>query len=217
MTEVNGTKDTSPPGAEHPPPARIPRPKRSAVRRRLLEAALPVFASQGFEKATLDQVAEAAGLTKGAIYSNFASKDDLFFAMMSEQALRRAQAVHAILAARPAGPDGQQGIRDIGRLLTDRLTRDREWQLVFLEFWGRAIRDDAVRAQFLAHRRALRKAIAERITQATGPAPAAACLTLDELVTVALALSNGLAIEEYIDPGLIAGNLLGRILERLSR
>ena len=216
MAEVNGTKGTSPPGTEDPPPARTPRPKRAAVRRRLLEAALPVFASRGFEKATLDQVAEAAGLTKGAIYSNFASKDELFFAMMSEQALHRAEAAHAILAARPAGPDGQQAVRDIGRLLTERLTRDREWQLVFLDFWGRAVRDDAVRAQFLAHRRALRSAITERITQATTQAPTAD-LTLDEIVTVTLALSNGLAIEEHIDPGLIADDLLGRILERLSR
>lgn len=175
-----------------------------------------MFASHGFERATLDQVAEAAGLTKGAIYSNFASKDELFFAMMSEQALRRAEAVRSVLAAQPAGPDSRQAARDIGRLLSDRLSQDREWQLVFLDFWGRAVRDDAVRAQFLAHRRTLREAIEERISQVTGKAPATAGLTISEFVTVVLALSNGLAIEEYIDPGLVRGDLFGRILERLS-
>ncbi len=217
MTGVNRTKVPSTGGAGHPSAPRIPRPKREAVRRRLLDAALGVFASRGFDGATLDQVAEAAGLTKGAIYSNFASKDDLFYAMMSEQALRRAEAVRTALAARPPGADGQQAVRGVGRLLTEAFTREREWQLVFLDFWGRAVRDDAVRAQFLAHRRTLRQAIAERIEQALGRATATGEFTVDELVTVVLALSNGLAIEEYIDPGLVAGDLVGRILERLSR
>ena len=68
---------------ESAPPSRARRPTREVVRRRLLDAALQVFAEQGFASASLDQVAEAAGLTKGAIYSNFAGKDDLFFAMMA--------------------------------------------------------------------------------------------------------------------------------------
>ena len=177
MTRVNRTKVPSAGGAGHPPAPRIPRPKREAVRRRLLDAALAVFASRGFDNATLDQVAEAAGLTKGAIYSNFASKDDLFYAMMSDQALHRAEAVRTALATRPArpgnGPDRRRDVRDVGRLLTEAFTREREWQLVFLDFWGRAVRDDAVRARFLAHRRTVRQAIAERIEQAARRPPGA--------------------------------------------
>jgi len=222
MTGVNGTKDPNAEGLPHPPVTRIPRPKREAVRRRLLDAALPVFASHGFGAATLDQVAEAAGLTKGAIYSNFASKDDLFYAMMNDQVLHRAEAVRTALASRPAGPGdpdspgGRRDAREAGRLLTEAFTREREWQLVLLDFWGRAVRDDAVRARFLAQRKTVRQAIAELIEQAAGPAPGAGHLTRAELVTVVLALSNGLAIEAYIDPGLIAGDLFGRILERLA-
>ena len=81
MSDVNGGPA---PGAMNPrtqPPVRVRRPGRAAVRRRLLDAALEVFAERGYASANLDQVAAAAGLTKGAIYSNFASKDDLFFAM----------------------------------------------------------------------------------------------------------------------------------------
>jgi AcrR family transcriptional regulator len=217
MTGVNRTKGPAAGDTGHPPAPRIPRPKREAVRRRLLDAALAVFASHGFDSATLDQVAEAAGLTKGAIYSNFASKDDLFYAMMNEQALHRAEAVRIALAARPDSADDQQAARGIGHLLTEAFTQEREWQLVFLDFWGRAVRDDAARARFLAHRRTLRQAIAERIEQALGQAPATSEFTPGEIVTVVLALSNGLAIEEYIDPGLVADDLFGRILERLSR
>jgi len=217
MTGVNGTKGPGAGDAGHPPVPRIPRPKREAVRRRLLDAALATFAAHGYDSATLDQVAEAAGLTKGAIYSNFAGKDDLFYTMMSEQALRRAEAVRAALTAPPDGADDQQAARGVGHLLTEAFTQEREWQLVFLDFWGRAVRDEAVRARFLAHRRTLRQAIAERIGQALGQAPATSEFTVDEIVTVVLALSNGLAIEEYIDSGLVAGDLFGRILARLSR
>src|SRR5664280_79057 len=79
-TEVRTAAPASSPNA--PPVVRARRPKREVVRRRLLDAALEVFAEHGFDTANLDQVAAAAGLTKGAIYSNFTSKDDLFYAMM---------------------------------------------------------------------------------------------------------------------------------------
>ncbi len=216
MREHNRTEGPSQGDDRQPSTARIPRPKREAVRRRLLDAALPVFASRGFDSATMDEIAEAAGLTKGAIYSNFASKDDLFFEMMNEQVLRRAEVVRTTLATRAIDPDSQQAVRDIGRLLTEALTKQRDWHLVFLDFWGRAIRDEPVRARFLGHRRALRQAVRERIEQALGHAPTAGELSADELVTVALALSNGLAIESYIDPGAVSADLFGQVLARLT-
>ena len=75
------------------------------VRRRLLDAALEVFAERGFDTAKLDQIAAAASLSKDAIYSNFASKDDLFYAMMAEQVSVRVasanRAVHHCCRRRP--------------------------------------------------------------------------------------------------------------------
>ena len=220
MSDVNGRTARSQAGTARPsaPPAgRIRRPGRAAVRRRLLNAALEVFAEQGFASASLDQVAEAAGLTKGAIYSNFASKDDLFFAMMKDQVMKRIEAVRTALAASSPGTDGQQARYDIGRLLTEAFTQQREWQLVFLDFWQRAVRDDDVRAQFVAHRRALRAAIAECVEQAPGRSPTLGQFTVDDVDTVLLALSNGLAIEQYADPGLVSDDLFGRVLAQLSR
>jgi AcrR family transcriptional regulator len=68
------------------------------VRRRLLNAALDVCAELGFDNASVGQVASAAGLTKGAVYSNFANKDDLFFAMMTAQVLHRVETVRTAMA-----------------------------------------------------------------------------------------------------------------------
>ena len=132
---VNDVNDETAPGGVSPrtqPPVRVRRPGRAAVRRRLLDAALEVFAERGYASANLDQVAAAAGLTKGAIYSNFASKDDLFFAMMHDQANRRVEAVRVALEAGEGAPGGEQSLHDIGRLLTAAFTEQRAWQLVLL-------------------------------------------------------------------------------------
>lgn len=220
MGDVNGMAARGPAGAASPPalpPVRARRPGRAAVRRRLLDAALEVFAEYGFASANLDQVAAAAGLTKGAIYSNFTSKDDLFFAMMKDQALNRVEAVRTVLGGTSPGTHGEQTLHDIGRLLTGAFTEQQEWQLVFLDFWRRAVRDDDVRAQFVAHRRALRAAIADPVEQILGQAHALGELTVDDVVTVVLALNNGLAIEQYVDPDLVSDDLFGRVLAQLLR
>jgi AcrR family transcriptional regulator len=221
MNDVNGRTAPDPPAVAArpaaPPGGRVRRPGRAEVRRRLLAAALKVFAERGFASASLDQVAEAAGLTKGAIYSNFASKDDLFFALMEEQILDRIEAVRTVLAASSAGTGDEPALQEIGRLLTVAFTERREWQLVFLDFWERAIRDEDVRVQFVAHRRALRAAIAERVEQVLGRAPVLGQLTVDDVVTVVLALTNGLAIEQYADPAFVSDGLFGRVLTQLSR
>ena len=215
MSDVNGKAAQGPAGPQAP--VRVRRPGRAAVRRRLLDAAVHVFAERGYAGANLDQVAAAAGLTKGAIYSNFAGKDDLFFAMMEDQVLRRVEAIRAALEASAGAPREQRTLHDIGRLLTEAFTQQREWRLVFLDFWRRAVQDDDARAQFVAHRRALRAAIADSVEQVLGRAPDLGGLTIDDIVTVVLALSNGLAIEQYADPDVVSPDLFGRVLAQLSR
>lgn len=57
-------------------------PKRALTRQKLIDAAAQAIAAKGFSATTLDEIAARAGLTKGAIYDNFASKDELFFAVI---------------------------------------------------------------------------------------------------------------------------------------
>ena len=59
--------------------------RRSATRAKLLDAALDVFAEKGLHGASVDDLAAAAGFTKGALYSNFATKEELFGAVIDEQ------------------------------------------------------------------------------------------------------------------------------------
>ncbi len=194
------------------PPARQPRPRREDVRRRLLAAAVRVFAGSGYDAASLDQVAAAAGFTKGAVYSNFAGKDELFFALMEEYVKRRVESAHEVLRAYPDRPHSRAALAEIGRRLTAALSRERDWQLLFLDYWRRAARDERVRDRFLRHRRALRASIAEAVTQSGVPEG----FSRDEVVTLILALSNGLAIERLTDPETVPDDLFGRLLAAVS-
>ena len=189
--------------------ARVPRPRRDEVRTGVLAAAATVFAQRGFAGATIDEIAAAAGFTKGAVYSNFASKDELFLALMDAEVSAR---VGRVLADPPTN---QQAAVAIGDRLAQFSTEQPDWQLLFLEFWLRAVREPAVREQFVAHRRALRASIAEAIREAFAGDQGTWAWSAEELTVLALALSNGLAIETLADPAGIPDGLLGRVLDRL--
>src|SRR4249920_1855864 len=84
--------------------ALTPERRRALTRRHLLEAAGVVFARQGFHGATLDEVAATAGFTKGAVYSNFTSKDDLFLALLDDRIDRQFAIVFEALESGPHDP-----------------------------------------------------------------------------------------------------------------
>src|SRR5918996_3044348 len=74
-----------------------PERRRAMTRQHLLEAAAIVFARKGFHEATLDEVAATAGFSKGAVYSNFKSKDDLFLALLDDRIDRQFAVVSEVL------------------------------------------------------------------------------------------------------------------------
>src|SRR5258708_11189245 len=75
--------------------------KKAQTRLQLLEAAANVFARRGYHAATVDEVAEEAGFTVGALYSNFAGKQDLFLEMLEEH-FDRQVAIYAEISSRGA-------------------------------------------------------------------------------------------------------------------
>jgi len=191
------------------------RPRREDVRRRLLHAALAVFSERGYDRASLEQVAAVAGFSKGAVYSNFASKDELFLALMDQQVQTRI--TYARDALQQPHQNGLTG-RVVGDRLTAALTEDRDWQLLFLDYVQRAVRDPGVREQFTRHRRHVRQLIADAIRElADAPEAGSAGLDADALAITILALSNGLAIERFTDPEAVPDKLLGRILQILQQ
>lgn len=188
------------------------RPTRAQTRERVLTAAASVFAERGYDQASLGDIAAVAGLTKGAIYSSFGSKDELFYALMRDQIGERLRNIMGSVGSHKTLSDLA---RDTGRVLTDATIGQPEWHLTFIEFWTRAMRNPALRNDFVTQRRAARDAIAARLEEqatqlgVTLPLPAA------QLAIALLALSNGLAIEQLLDPEGTDHALLPTLLEAL--
>lgn len=191
-------------------PDRPRRPRRADVRRRVLDAALEVFSERGYEASSMDQVAAHAGFTKGALYSNFSSKEELFLELMDQQVSKRVDTVAALQRFDPLDA------RSLGKALTDAALADRQWQLLFLDYWARAVRDPAVRPGFVAHRRRLHDRLADTIGALLSDAGVSTGLTKSQLATLVLALSNGVAIEGLVDPDGLPPDVVGAVFEALT-
>ena len=88
--------------------ARLARPERKAkTREDILAAARRVFFGSGFHGTTLDEIAEEAGYTKGAVYSNFASKDDLFLAVFEDRYSREQDEMQRVLTEEGSSSSGR--------------------------------------------------------------------------------------------------------------
>jgi AcrR family transcriptional regulator len=196
------------------PPARNRRPSREKIRADLLRSAESVFAEQGFEAASVETLAERAGYSTGAIYSNFAGKEELFLALLDERMTARTEEIRR--AVQPeADVDATLG-RGAGEFM-QMLQQDSQWFLLLFEFWTYAARRPAFRERFAAHYRAIHAALtevvemtAERLGLDLGVSPAEAAMVIK-------ALSNGFALESIADPGAVPPDLFGRTLVLLAR
>ncbi|MFJ8034374.1 TetR/AcrR family transcriptional regulator [Streptomyces sp. NPDC096032] len=138
--------------------------RRVRTRARLLDAAFEVFAVKGFGRVSIEEICEAAGYSRGAFYSNFATLDELFFALYRERADLIASQVAEALAQ--DGPDLDVPA-SVDRV-TEVLLLDVEWLLVKTDFLVHAARDAEVARALLDHRTRLREAIADRLRRARG-------------------------------------------------
>ena len=123
-------------------PART-RPTREEVRDRILDAALKVFAAEGFAGATIDAIGHTAGFTKGAVYSNFESKDELFLALLDRQFESRGA---LIATALDSGQGDTAAIAAaLSRSTLESIHDQTEYQIVLIEYWLRAVRGPQLR------------------------------------------------------------------------
>ena len=126
-------------------PVRLSRmERREQTRQDLLTAAEACFVTSGFHATSVDQVAERAGYTKGAVYSNFASKEDLFFGVYQ----RRVDHVitEVVPGLRQAGPE--RGFDWLATATIQRRNSDDGWLAVFFEFWAHVLRHPELRSRF---------------------------------------------------------------------
>jgi len=167
------------------------------TRERVVAAAAKVFARRGYHRATVDEIATDAGFTIGALYSNFAGKEELFLAIADRQVEQRAGEFRAIAEAAEGEGDASS---EAAAQFRNVLEAYPDWPLLFYEFWSLSVRNPELQGELAKRRDAIRDALAEtleRVAKRHGfelrfPAPV--------LATAIAASLNGLAFERAADP-----------------
>jgi AcrR family transcriptional regulator len=176
-------------------------------REELLEAALQVFAERGYRDSSVDEIAERAGYSKGALYWHFSSKDDLFFALLEERIDRPWHEAIELLGS--ATPERDMA-PEASRRFVEMLRGQREMLLINHEYWSQAVRDPKLGARYARRQAKLRTALAKAITARLEHLGAPPLDTpAEELATVFMSLASGLAQEKLVEPAAVPDDLLG--------
>ncbi|OBG59162.1 MULTISPECIES: TetR/AcrR family transcriptional regulator [unclassified Mycobacterium] len=186
------------------------RPTRGEVRDRILDAASKVFAAEGFAGATIDAIGQAAGFTKGAVYSNFESKDELFLALLDREFELRGEQI-AIALDRSDG-DTAAAAREVSRSVLDSVRDHSDYYVLLVEYWLRAQRDPQLRERLIERRRAAADQ-ALHIVESTDTVPGDRRLT--DIAQLVVTLNLGVAMEEVLRPGTINPDLLAQVITAL--
>ena len=177
--------------------------RRLRTRDELIDAATRVFARRGFHGASVDDVAAEAGYTTGAIYSNFAGKEDLFLSAFEHQVARHAREVTEAV--------GERGTAGAAEQWMQFLESSPDMFLLFVEYWAWAVRNPAHRERyaerFAAFRDTTERLIGERSTYRPRER--------ERLALMANALTYGIAFQRLVEPDAVPDDLFADALRRL--
>ena len=186
--------------------------QREETRRRLIESAAKVFCRLGFEAAPIDVIAEEAGFSRGAFYSNFESKDELFLALLSghldAEVETLSRALDRIRTADELAPAIERRYRVLGE--------DSSWCLLTTEFQLYAMRGGKMAGQFTTIYESYRQRLGELIAIHFDRLGIESTLTPYEFGVAQVALSHGLALQRAANKSL-ASTLPARALATFMR
>src|SRR3954452_5585753 len=139
---------------------RAAREEGREAREELLAAALRVFADRGYKEAGVEEIARAAGYSKGALYWHFSGKEDLLLALLEERIDAPMREMVALLESAP--PEIDMSV-EASRAFARRMTSQRDAVLLEREYWSLAIRDPELRALYAERQAQLRGALARAL------------------------------------------------------
>lgn len=183
--------------------------KTEATRRKLLQSARRIFARDGFQAARIEDIAAESGHTRGAFYAHFPDKEDLFLALLEQQArLHKQRIVHMLEKC----PSAEERLRCLREYYVSRLS-DREWTMLILEFKLFALRHGRLRARLAAAHRRIRASLNLQVFEDLLPDSLRGNPPLHELRRLGLeAMLNGLVLERAYDPKRISEEEAARLL-----
>jgi AcrR family transcriptional regulator len=190
--------------------ARLTRKEKQAhTRECLMHSAAAVFARRGLQQASIDEVAEDAGFTKGAFYANFKNKEELFLAMLDERFAKRIEDIEGVLAGEGSTAEKT---RRYGDTFAQTLRADREWERLFFEFSAYAARDEDFREELVTRYRAMRERIAAALKAEAEQYGKEATLPFEQVALMTTAMSHGFALEKVLEGDAVPDELYGTML-----
>jgi AcrR family transcriptional regulator len=183
--------------------ARLTRAESQArTRAGILDVARTLFLRDGYAATSLEQVAEAAGFTRGAVYSNFRNKDELCQAVLAGIRIERAREVVEILQA--------SSVEERLRLFdawAEEVVGDPGWTRLEMEFGVHARNDDALRGHLVTSIDQLTRVVAGGIAMLATLDGVDPRMRADEIAVALLSLGVGLGVFRSIHPELPIGAL----------
>ncbi|MBL0886074.1 TetR/AcrR family transcriptional regulator [Myceligenerans indicum] len=144
-------------------------PRRERTRARLMDAAYTIFARDGINGASIEVVCETAGFTRGAFYSNFGSKEELFLALADRLKRQQLDALEAATAALDPSEFRSGTVNhEVITYILNAVSTDpdhRQWTLLNSELELLAMRDHRVAELYAAHVATLREELVAAITR----------------------------------------------------
>jgi AcrR family transcriptional regulator len=162
----------------------------------VLEAARRVFLDRGYHAATLDEIADEAGFSRGVVQSRFGNKADLFLALVEERITERA-AQNARLAG---GLSGAEGMRALREHAVRRNRAELDWGLLLIEFRVHAARDPDLSRRYAAVHARTRQALAGLITEVYRRADQLPPVPPDQMAQMILTVEAGIRLEQAAAP-----------------
>ncbi len=194
--------------------------KKAETRAALVRSAADVIARRGFHAASVDEIAESAGFSVGAVYSSFGRKEDLLLAAAEQNVADWAELF--ALRFRDGATLTEQG-RNVAHAWIEGVTERPEPFLLWVELWAHAVRNGPPLSDELARRsRPIRDTFTAILADAAQRAGVALSPTVaEELGTLFDALGLGFAMRRLLDPEAVPAGLFedvtGRVLDGLFR
>jgi AcrR family transcriptional regulator len=151
-------------------------------------------------------VAETAGYSKGAVYSNFKSKDDLFLAILDQLSAERLREFDEDRAASKGAPNRLEEIAR--RWAHRRMRQGHDWSLLLMEFWTHAARDPQARKAFATRHARLVESIAQRLSQIAAEEGLRFRRPPADLARASSVIGHGMALERLLDPASVGEELV---------
>jgi AcrR family transcriptional regulator len=184
--------------------------QKALTRRRILDGAEAVFARRGYHGASVEEIAREAGATTGALYSNFAGKEDLFLALFERIA---AGDVRQYSQAFTGGASAEEEIRGVADVWMQILRERPSYFPLVIEFWAYAIREPRLREPLAARFKAFDSVSAQLIREgARQRGIALSHESAERLGLVITSLGNGIALQKLLDPQAVPDELYGDML-----